>query len=87
MTLKTRYIFELSGGFAFVRDNPQDILKIFDENKAELELMAEESPGRVECSSFLDITNELFPKGHITIKIDGEYKFYELRTETEIINI
>lgn len=79
MNVQLIYIFECADDFKFVRETPSEILDIMASNYQELQGMKNNEDDFVNC--FLDSTNKYFPKGSITAKLDGVYKFYELRTE------
>lgn len=92
MKLNLSYTFTTRGGFTITRDNPEDILKAFDDNYSELQRIADDynrmnpDKTRATVNSYLDTTNKYFPDGSITLYIGGDYKFYRLRTKADVIN-
>lgn len=92
MKLNLSYTFTTRGGFTITRETPEEILQEFNDCYKELQGIANDhnrmNPGkpRATVNSYLDATNKYFPDGSITLHIDGEYKFYRLRTKAEVIN-
>lgn len=92
MKLNLTYTFTTRGGFTITRSTPEEILQEFNDTNKELQAIASDynrmNPGkeRATVDSYLDATNRYFPDGSITLYIDGDYKFYRLRTKAEVIN-
>lgn len=92
MKLNLSYTFTTRDGFTITRDNPEQILQEFNDCYKELQAIASEynrmnpDKERATVDSYLDATNRYFPDGSITLYIDGDYKFYRMRTKAEVIN-
>lgn len=92
MKLNLTYTFTTRGGFTITRDNPEQILQEFNDSYKELQEIVSDynrtnpDKERATVDSYLDTTNRYFPDGSITLYIDGDYKFYRLRTKAEVIN-
>ena len=91
MKLNLTYTFITRGGFSITRDNPEEILKEFNDSYKELQAIADDynhmnpDKERATVDSYLDATNKYFVKGSITAYLDGSYIFYELKTRAEEI--
>lgn len=92
MKLNLTYTFTTRGGFTITRDNPEEIVKVFNDTNKELQAIASDynrmnpDKERATVDSYLDARNKYFPDGSITLYIDGDYMFYRLRTKAEVIN-
>ena len=79
MKIEINYVYGCKDGFRFIRSTPQEVLELFENDYKEL---CELATGKGDfCNYFIDTTNKYFPKGSISVCIDGCYKFYELKTE------
>lgn len=92
MKLNLTYTFTTRDGFTITRDNPEQILQEFNDSYKELQEIASDynrmnpDKERATVDNYLDATNKYFLDGSITLYIDGDYKFYRLRTKAEVIN-
>lgn len=82
MNLELTYIFECPGGFKYVRNTPQEIIKVFKENLEALKMNAKECKQIKDIYSFLD-EHKYMPIGYIEFWINDKYMRYELRTEVK----
>lgn len=85
MKLELTYIFECQGGFKVVRNTPEEIISVFNENYNAIKEDAKEC-NITNINSFVDHTNKYFPKGSISFYLNGEFYRYELRTEVKQLN-
>lgn len=86
MKLELTYIFECPGGFKYVRNTPEEIISVFNENLQAIINDEKECNGRlVLLDSVLDTSGD-FPKGRISIFCDGKIMHYELKTTVKRLN-
>ena len=87
MKLELTYIFECPGGFKFVRNTPEEIISVYNENLQAIINHERECKGSIILlSNILDNKNHYLPKGYISILCKGRNIKYELRTEVKQLN-
>ena len=82
MKLELSYIFECPGGFKYVRNTPEEIISVFNENYNAIKEDAKENNRITDLNSFI-YKNGYFPEGSISFYIDKKYMWYKLRTEVK----
>ena len=80
MKLELKYQITCNGALMFERETPEEILTLWDENIKALDELEKEAHNRVKVYAFQDETNKYIPKGTITVILDGDRVFYELKT-------